>query len=132
MDDPSLETVPRKEVGDGLGLVMADLHRRQTAGIEQLRQLRRKRPIGVEAAFAREQRLVGLELAHAGAKLRTFRDIGRVAEDQVEALRYSFSPIPELKLQPCFEAEAASVGRSVGQSATRDVDADPGRAGPDV
>src|SRR5947209_3339012 len=57
---------------------------------------------------------------------------GRLAKDEVEALRYAVGPISELELQPPFEPQAAGVGRRVGQSTARDVDAEPSRAWPHI
>src|SRR5438270_3377179 len=88
--------------------------------------------MGIEARLARKQRLTRLIFAHAGAELGALRDIGRVAKDEVEALRYAVGPISELELQPLLEAQAAGVGRGVGQSAARDVDAEPCRAWPHI
>ena len=71
---------------DRIGLVEADFDRRQPALLEQLRELRSERAIGVEPLFAGEQGLVRLIFAHARAKLGAVGNVRRVAQDQVELL----------------------------------------------
>src|SRR4051794_21494032 len=107
--DLHLEAVAGEQRGHCLNLVEADLDRRKSAWLEQTRELRRERAICVEPLLAGEQGLVGLILAHAWAELGAFGDVGRVAQDEIEAVLDPFSPIAELPMRARLEAEAARI-----------------------
>src|SRR4051794_33293496 len=100
-----METIAGDERGNRARLIGADLDRRKSAIVEYSRELRRQRAIGVQALATGEQRLIGLKLAHARPEIRVVRDVGRIAEDEVEVLGQPLRPIALHKLCPAFEAE---------------------------
>ena len=110
-----VQAVAREQSGDRIGLISADFDCGKPLRVEQPRQLRRERPIGVETFAPCEQGLVRLEFLHSGTELGAFGDIGRIAQDQVEFLGQARRPIPLHELGPRLEAEATGIGRSVGQ-----------------
>ena len=96
--DPRLEAVAGEQRGHRSAWSWPISTAASPPGSSRRGQLRRQRAIGVEALLAGEQRLVGLIFAHAGAELGAFGDIGRVAQDQVEALDQPFGPVARISL----------------------------------
>ena len=75
----------RLEQGGGASrLIEPDFDRRQAAGRQQFPELRGEDAIGVQPFRPGEQGFMRLILGDAGPRLRIVRDIGRVAQDQVE------------------------------------------------
>src|SRR5438270_4813946 len=132
MRDAGPEPLTGEQPAHRIGLTLTDFDDGEAALYEQPRQLGRERTISVKPAFTGEQRLIGLIFANSRPKLDALGNIGRVAENEIELVRDAGGPVAQLELEPSLEAEAPRVGRRVGESASRNVNSDPGRLRPDV
>ena len=96
-----------EQAADAFGLVEADLDRRQPAGRKQPADLGRKPAIFVEPVGPGEQSLGGSYSADPRASFGRLRDIGRVAEDQVERSLDALGPIADAERRPGRPSRAA-------------------------
>jgi hypothetical protein len=81
---------------------VTDFHCGETALVEQARELRGERTIGVETFLAREESLIRLIFTNTGAEVGVVGDIRRIAQVQVDLFEEAFVPVDLDELEPDF------------------------------
>ena len=118
--NPCTKAVALKELRHCRCLVGADLDCREPLFMKDPGKLGREDTIGVQTAFAGEQRLVRFIFAHARAKARAVGDVRRIAKDKIEPVLHPLCPVADLQPRSTFEPEASGIGRSIRERPARD------------
>jgi len=123
--DRRLQPLADQQPRHGSSLVMTNFDCGKTVLAEQMRQLGSQRAIRVETLTAREQCLIRLIFPNAWAKFGAFRDIGWIAQDQVESPVQPLAPIARLE-----HRLAPGIAPREGERFGRGIDAEADRIGP--
>ena len=80
-------------------LIRADLEQRAAFASENAVEVPRDLPVSLQPARARAQRMMRLPVANIQSKTRNLsaRNIGRVADDQIERAGHALVPVSRLK-----------------------------------
>src|SRR5262249_13141095 len=109
---------------DCIGPPRAELGDDEPAWLQQPRQVRHGRAIGIGPAGAAIERAIGIVIAPLGRQTRQLcrRDVRRVRDDDIESAGQGLAPVGDDKLRALAEAEPFCVMPRRHRRTRRDID----------